>query len=116
MPDTGAVTGATQLPSQLPTYLNRIPRSMAEFRGPEHGMVGLPVRVAWSGLREYDIDNPAERLTLYRSLMDCGQREDIGRYINGDLLREEWPRIRRLTARRIIDLWERLLPALASAV
>jgi hypothetical protein len=46
--------------------------------------------------------------------MDCGKRVDIARSVNGDLLRIEWPRIRRLIARRIIQLWQRLLPDLSA--
>jgi hypothetical protein len=114
MRNTGRVTGATSLPSQLPAVLNRIPRSMSEFQGPDGGVVAWPRPLAWQGLDSYDLDDPAQRLTFYRALMDCGQRVDIARYINADLLRIEWPRIRRLTARRIIQLWERVLPELAA--
>ncbi|MER7888231.1 hypothetical protein ABTX15_00195 [Micromonospora sp. NPDC094482] len=54
-------------------------------------------------------------MTLYCLLLDCGQRDDVIRYVNAGLLRQDWPRIRRLTARRVISLWERLLPGLATA-
>jgi hypothetical protein len=47
--------------------------------------------------------------------LDCGQKYDIVRYVNANLLRQDWPRIRRLTSRGLIAIWERILPDLASA-
>ena len=70
------------------------------------------MRLAWSGLTEFDVADPRERLTLYCLLIDCGQREDIIQYVNPTLLRADWPRIRRLTSRRLIAVWERKLPEL----
>jgi len=52
---------------------------------------------------------------LYTTLFDAGQRDDIARYVNRDLLIEDWPRIRRLTSRELIGIWEERLPVLASA-
>jgi hypothetical protein len=107
------VTPAADLPSRLIGLDERVPRSLADLHGPSHGVVVLPVRLAWSSPLEYDLNDPGQRLTLYRILMDCGQRDDIVRYVNADLLRREWTRIRRLTSRAVIDLWETLLPDLA---
>jgi hypothetical protein len=92
----------------------RIPDSLSLLTGPVHGRVRLPVRLAWSGLDDFDVSDTRERLTLYRTLIDCGQRQDIVRYVNADLLRQDWPLIRRLTARRLIAVWERRLPGLAA--
>jgi hypothetical protein len=47
--------------------------------------------------------------------MDCGQKQDIIRYVNAELLCQDWPRIRRQTASRVIAVWERRLPGLAVA-
>jgi hypothetical protein len=52
---------------------------------------------------------------LYCTLLDCGQRDDIIRYVNADLLRKDWSRIRRLTSRRLVALWEQVLPDLSDA-
>ncbi|MEU4679418.1 hypothetical protein [Micromonospora sp. NPDC023737] len=102
------------LPSRLLGVVDRIPASLAELSGPEHGRVELPVRLAWSGLTNFDVSDSRQRLTLYRTLMDCGQREDIVRYVNATLVCSDWPRIKRLTARRTVALWERKLPGLAA--
>lgn len=72
------------------------------------------MRLAWSGPGEFDVSDPGQRLTLYCPLLDCGQRDDIVRYVNAELLRRDWPRIRKLTSRGLITLWERRLPDLAT--
>jgi hypothetical protein len=112
--DNGRVTSAADLPSRLIGLEHRIPTSLADLRGPQHGVVAWPVRLPWVGLDTFDLDNPAQRLTFYRLLMDCGQREDLIENLNADLLRIEWPRIRRLTGRAIIARWERMMPPLAT--
>jgi hypothetical protein len=55
-----------------------------------------------------------QRLTLYSILLDCGQRNDLAAYVNGDLLSADWPNLRRLTSRELISIWERQLPELAA--
>jgi hypothetical protein len=111
--DTGPVTSAADLPSRLIGLEQRIPTSLADLHGPSGGVVVLPLRLAWSSPTDYDVSDPGQRLTLYRMLLDCGQREDIIRYVNPELLRREWSRIRRLTSRAVIEVWESLLPDLA---
>ncbi|MFC0004525.1 hypothetical protein [Micromonospora siamensis] len=108
------MTSPAPLPSRLIGVADRIPESLSALRGPTEGRVSLPLRLAWTGLSEYDVSDPRQRLTLYRTLIDCGQRGDIMRYVNAQLLHADWPRIRRLTARRVIAIWERRLPELAA--
>ncbi|SCF36211.1 hypothetical protein GA0074695_6089 [Micromonospora viridifaciens] len=108
------MTSSAALPSRLIGAVERIPASLAQLAGPDHGRVELPVRLAWSGPADFDVSDPQERLTLYCLLLDCGQRDDIVRYVNAGLLRRDWPRVRRLTARRLVSLWERRLPDLAA--
>jgi hypothetical protein len=115
MRNAGVVNTAGALPSRLIGVSDRVPSSLSQLAGPADGRVSLPVRLAWSGPSEFDVSDPGQRLTLYCALLDCGQREDIVRYINADLLRQDWSRIRRLTARRLIALWEQILPDLALA-
>lgn len=109
------MTSPAPLPSRLLGVADRIPASLDRLHGPDHGQVTLPVRLAWSGPTEFDVADPQERLTLYCLLLDCGQREDIVRYVNPHLLRRDWPRIKRLTARRLTTLWERRLPDLCAS-
>jgi hypothetical protein len=108
------VTSPASLPSRLIGASARIPESLSELQGPDSGTVSLPLRLAWSGLESYDVSDPGQRLTMYCLLLDCGQRYDIIEYVNAELLRHDWPRIRRLTSRRLIAIWERRLPDLAA--
>jgi hypothetical protein len=109
------MTSTAPLPSRLIGAAERIPDSLSLLEGPDHGQVSLPVRLAWSGPSDFDVADPGQRLTLYCTLLDCGQKYDIVRYVNANLLRQDWPRIRRLTSRGLIAIWERILPDLASA-
>ncbi|GAB1643399.1 hypothetical protein [Krasilnikovia sp. MM14-A1259] len=102
------------LPSRFATAASRVP-AWDEFHGPDSGDVNLPTRLFWSGSPSFSMDDPLERLALYTTLFDAGQREDIARYINRDLLVHDWPQMRRLTSRELIGIWEKRLPALASA-
>ncbi len=108
------MTSITPLPSRLSGAERRIPEALDLLEGPDHGSVRLPVRLAWSGLTEFEVSDSGQRLTLYRTLLDCGQRQDIIAYVHAGLLLQDWPRIRRLTARRLIALWESRLPELAA--
>ncbi len=103
------------LPSRWEGLRDRIPESLDHLAGPAHGTVRPPVWLVWSGPTEFDVDNAGQRLTLYRTLIDCAQRQDFIEYVNADHLRTDWPLIRRLTARSVIAIWEDVLPQLATA-
>ncbi len=105
---------ADALPSRYVGVEDRIPAWNA-FRGPDRGVVHLPHRLAWSGPTSYDVGDMRQRLTLYSVLLDCGQRDDLAQYLNRSLLSADWPNMRRLTSRELIDVWERRLPELAAA-
>ncbi|MEU7906848.1 hypothetical protein [Actinoplanes sp. NPDC049118] len=102
------------LPSRFSTAAERIPH-WDELCGPTAGVVVLPNRLCWSGPDDFDVTDPAERLTLYTLLMSCGQRADVAAYVNGALLRRDWQKVKRLTTRELTDVWEQRLPQLAQA-
>ncbi len=105
---------AMDLPDRYAGVEARIPESWEELQGPSNGVVHLPTRLAWSGLTDFDVADPGDRFALYCLLLDCGQRADISRYVSGDLLRQEWPRLRRATTKNITQRWEQRLPGLAA--
>ena len=84
-----------------------------ELTGPVHGQVELPLHIAWSGLRAYDLDRPRQRMSLYRTVLAEGQRHDLLTHLNGDLLAAQWPALRTLVSRPIRDVWEDAFPELA---
>ncbi|GAB2833450.1 hypothetical protein [Streptomyces daliensis] len=94
-------------------YASRLPAALDELRGPTDGRVDLPGHVAWSGLTSYDLERPRARMSLYRTVLAEGQREDLVDYLNRDLLLEQWPVLRKLVSRHLRQVWEDAFPALA---
>ncbi|MGW2706707.1 hypothetical protein [Streptomyces sp. NPDC001340] len=94
-------------------YAGRLPASLDELCGPDQGQVELPLHVAWSGLRTYDLDRLRQRMSLYRTVLAEGQRDDLITLLNRDLLVAQWPVLRTLVSRHIRLVWEEAFPALA---
>jgi hypothetical protein len=72
----------------------RLPKRIEDLRGPVKGVVLLPRNLSWPGMRECDVSDDRGRRSLYCMLLAQGQCNDIARFINGGLLREDWPLIR----------------------
>ncbi|MEV8536721.1 hypothetical protein [Streptomyces sp. NPDC051211] len=96
-------------------YAGRLPASLDDFVGPPSGQVELPLHVAWSGLRTYDLDRPRQRMSLYRTVLAEGQHDDLVRFLHRDLLAAQWPVLRTLVSRHVRQIWEDRFPTLASA-
>ncbi|MGW2324084.1 transcriptional regulator [Streptomyces sp. NPDC001155] len=93
-------------------YKRRLPSSLNELTGPEHGLVELPLHIAWSGLRTLDLDLPRQRMSLYRTVLAEGMRDDLCRFLNRGILLELWPVLHKLISRAIKDVWEEAFPEL----
>jgi hypothetical protein len=65
------------LPPRWGEYARRLPSSLEDLRGPAAGEVELPLHVAWSGRRVYDVSQEDQRLVLYALLLAEAQREDL---------------------------------------
>ncbi|MFI6547161.1 hypothetical protein ACIBO9_28325 [Streptomyces prunicolor] len=87
-------------------YQRRLPGSLEELAGPVRGHVELPLHVAWSGLRAYDLGRRRQRMSLYRTVLAEGQRADLVAFLNHDLLLAQWPDLRTLISRHIRIVWE----------
>jgi hypothetical protein len=92
-----------------------LPRSLEDLAGPEHGVVQLPLHVAWSGLTALDLDRPRQRMSLYRTVLHEGQRDDLTAYLNYSLLMSQWPVLRTLISPAISRAWEAAFPELAAS-
>ncbi|WP_371779726.1 hypothetical protein [Streptosporangium subroseum] len=90
-----------------------VPDSLDELRGPEHGIITLPRELAWSGRREFDLDDNYDRTALYKIVLEEGHREDLHRLLNRALLQHDWPDM--IPARQVRTLWERRFPELRHA-
>jgi hypothetical protein len=93
----------------------QLPQRLEELRGPCEGVVELPLHVAWSGLRAYDLADEKLLLGLYRTVLTSGFNDDYTTFLNADLLRTHWPRLRRMIGRGVRTAWENAFPQLRTA-
>ncbi|MEJ8653591.1 hypothetical protein WKI65_37505 [Streptomyces sp. MS1.AVA.3] len=96
-------------------YAKRLPAQLEDLAGPARGTVDLPLHVVWSGRRSYGLEQLRSRMSLYRTVLAEGQRQDLIDFLNRDLLIAQWPVLRTLISRPIRDVWEAAFPALATA-
>lgn len=94
-------------------YIKRLPAQLEDLAGPSQGTVDLPLHVAWSGRRSYALEGTRSRVSLYRTVLAEGQREDLEAFLNRDLLVGLWPVLRTLVSRPLRDAWEPSFPELA---
>ncbi|WP_327667988.1 MULTISPECIES: hypothetical protein [unclassified Streptomyces] len=97
-------------------YVQRLPGQLKELSGPREGVVALPLHVAWSGLREFRLDRPRQRMGLYRIVLAEGLHDDLCAYLNHELLIAQWPIMRTLISRTVREVWETAFPQLQAAV
>ena len=102
------------LPSRWVEYERGLPSSLEDLRGPVAGEVYLPLHVAWSGRRVYDVSQEDQRLVLYALLLAEAQRTDLERFVHRELLVSMWPRLRLLLGPHARREWERQLITPAS--
>jgi len=69
----------------------RLPARIEDLRGPSRGVIVLPRHLAFPGMRECDVTDDATRRSMYGIVLTQGQRNDVARYLNPQLLREDWP-------------------------
>jgi hypothetical protein len=71
----------------------RLPDRLDELRGPARGIIVLPRHLSWPGMREFDVTNDPARRSMYGLVLTQGQRNDVKRFLNPGLLRQDWPLI-----------------------
>ncbi|MEV6803488.1 hypothetical protein [Streptomyces sp. NPDC051132] len=96
---SGAV--AEDLALYRETFRRRLPESPDEVPGPTHGVMDLPLHMAWSGTASYDLGKPRQRRGLYRTVLHEGLRDDLPRCLDQDLLLRLWPVLRTLVGRTV---------------
>ncbi|WP_153547959.1 hypothetical protein [Streptomyces sp. RB17] len=93
-------------------FRRRLPDSLAELRGPVRGVVEPPGTVVWSGLRAFDLGNERQRMSLYRTVLAEGMREDLCSLLDRDTLLQLWPTLRSLVSTTVCGVWEEAFPEL----
>jgi hypothetical protein len=69
----------------------RLPERIEDLRGPSRGVIVLPRHLAFPGKRECDVTDDASRRSMYGIVLTQGQRNDVARYLNPQLLQQDWP-------------------------
>jgi hypothetical protein len=72
----------------------RLPDRPEDLHGPEQGVIVLPRHLAWPGMREFDVTDDRLRRSLYGIVLTQGRRNDLARFVNARLLRQDWPLLR----------------------
>jgi hypothetical protein len=76
------------------SHADRLPERIDELRGPASGVIVLPRHLAFPGMRECDVTDDSTRRSMYGIVLTQGQRNDVARFLNPRLLRQDWPLIR----------------------
>ena len=97
---------ADKLPGRL-GLAGRIPARIDDLRGPARGVIMLPRNLSWPGMRECDVSDDRRRRSLYCMLLAQGQHNDIVRFVNRGLLRQDWPLIKTMLDARLARWCER---------
>jgi hypothetical protein len=88
------VSAGPVLPSRWADVAGILPRSFGQLAGPVDGVVELPHDLAWSGRRSFDLANPVQRYMYHMTVLTSGiTSEHFTNWLNGDLLRADWPRL-----------------------
>jgi hypothetical protein len=93
-------------------YRGRLPETLDDLTGPDHGTVQLPAHIAWSGLTAFDVDRTPLCASMYQVVLTEGLQEDLAAYLNRGLLIRHWPMLRTVIGRVVRDVWEVAFPEL----
>ncbi|MFE1838019.1 hypothetical protein [Streptomyces sviceus] len=99
-------------PSRWGYGTERLPVTLDELAGPKSGSVELPLHLAWSGLRVFDLGDVKLLLGMYRIVLNNGSTDDFVRYLDQGHLARHWPVLRKMLGRGVRETWERAFPGL----
>ncbi|MFE4756716.1 hypothetical protein ACFRIB_42090 [Streptomyces mirabilis] len=94
---------------------DQLPGDLTELTGPIHGTVVLPLHLAWSGLRAFDLGDEKLLLGMYRIVLLNGRREDYTCYLDAAQLIAHWPILGKMLGRGVRTVWEDRFAQLQSA-
>jgi hypothetical protein len=95
------------------SYRDRLPDSLDQLAGPNHGIVQLPLHIAWSGLTAFDVDRPPLRMSMYQVVPTEGLSDDLTAYLNHHHLVSQWPVLRTILSPPVRRAWESAFPELS---
>jgi hypothetical protein len=108
----GSIPGVRQqFPPRWAGVGATLPPSLDQLAGPSHGTVELPVDLAWSGDRSFDLENPVDRYLYHMTVLTAAvTAEHYTRWLNAALLASEWERLRLPPPLR--EAWQQRFPEL----
>ncbi|MFD0501646.1 transcriptional regulator [Streptomyces rhizosphaericus] len=113
-PDIGAAMCSADAGDWLTFQGFEVVTSLEDLHGPSSGTVTVPDRLADRELPVHaDIDQPWQRLQLYRRLLLRGTAVQQSRLLNRRLLQQMWSQ--RLGPPVILHVWEGRFPELRTA-
>jgi hypothetical protein len=99
------------LPSRWAGVGAKLPPALENLAGPSGGVVELPVDLAWSGDRSFDLADPVQRYLYHVTVLTSAvTREHYTSWLNAGLLRGDWSRLR--LPRPLREIWQEHFPEL----
>jgi len=102
-----------RLPSRWAAVGAKLPPALENLAGPVSGVVELPLDLAWSGDRHFDLSDPVQRYLYHMTVLTSAvTREHYTNWLNAGLLRRDWGRLR--LPRPLREIWQEHFPELGS--
>jgi hypothetical protein len=100
-----------RLPSRWAGVGAQLPPALENLAGPIGGVVELPLDLAWSGDRRFDLADPVQRYLYHMTVLTSAvTREHYTSWLNAGLLRGDWGRLR--LPRALREVWQEHFPEL----
>jgi hypothetical protein len=101
----------SRLPSRWAGVEAKLPPALDQLAGPGEGVVELPLDLAWSGERRFDLADPGQRYLYHMTVLTSAvTREHYTRWLNASLLSGDWSRLR--LPRPLRETWQAHFPEL----
>ena len=101
----------SRLPSRWAGVEAKLPPALDQLAGPADGVVELPLDLAWSGDRRFDLADPVQRYLYHMTVLTSAvTREHYTRWLNAGLLRGDWDSLR--LPRPLRSIWQDRFPEL----
>jgi hypothetical protein len=101
----------SRLPSRWAGVEAKLPPALDQLAGPADGVVELPLDLAWSGDRRFDLADPVQRYLYHMTVLTSAvTREHYTRWLNASLLSGDWSRLR--LPRPLREAWQAHFPEL----
>jgi hypothetical protein len=100
-----------RLPSRWAGVGAKLPPALDQLVGPADGVVELPLDLAWSGDRRFDLADPVQRYLYHMTVLTSAvTQEHYTKWLNASLLCGDWNRLR--LPRPLRETWQAHFPEL----